>query len=202
MIDLQAYRGIVFDMDGTLLDSMGAHLNAWQQTCEQFGLPFDRPFMYSLGGVPTTETVRLLSEHYQQPLDVPAVARFKEAAYQARDHAPTLIASTLAVFEHYRPSHAIGVGTGAGRHYASQLLAHHGLLERLDTLVTASDVLQGKPHPETFLTVASQMQVAPHQCVVFEDTEIGVQAAGRAGMDCFLVSAGEIQPDVIKAPGN
>ncbi|QPG05820.1 beta-phosphoglucomutase family hydrolase [Salinimonas marina] len=195
-VDLSGYRGIVFDMDGTLLDSMGSHLQAWQQTCEHYGYPFDRAFLHNLGGVPSIATVEILNDKHGLTHAPAEVARYKRDAWMALDHSPTLIEDTMAVFEYYRPTMKIGIGTGADRAQAEKLLAQHGLLARIDALVTSSDVTQGKPHPQTFLNVAKHMGVAPEQCVVFEDTEIGEQAARRAQMDCILVHNGVIQvPD-------
>jgi len=72
------------------------------------------------------------------------------------------------------------------------MLTDTGLLERFETVVTASDVTQGKPHGETFITVAANMGLQTNECVVFEDTEIGRQAAQNAGMDCIMVINGKI----------
>ncbi|NVK54302.1 MAG: beta-phosphoglucomutase family hydrolase [Alteromonadaceae bacterium] len=193
MVDLSAYEGIIFDMDGTLVDSMPAHMEAWRQACEHFGYPFDLDYMNSLGGVPTRQTVVVLNEKYNMDQDPTAVAKYKREAWEAMDLEPVIIPATMAVFEHYRPRMAIGIGTGAERPHAEHLLAAHGLLEIIDSLVTATDVTHGKPHPETFLTVARHMGIEPAKCVVFEDTEIGYQAARDGGMDCIMVKGGEIQ---------
>ncbi|MDC8829671.1 HAD family hydrolase [Alteromonas gilva] len=193
MVDLSVYEGIVFDMDGTLVDSMPAHMEAWRHACEHYGYPFDLEYMNSLGGVPTRQTVVILNEKFGVNHDPSAVAQYKREAWEAMKLEPVLIESTMAVFEHYRPSMAIGIGTGAERSHAEHLLSAHGLLARIDSLVTATDVSNGKPHPETFLTVARQMGIEPDKCVVFEDTDIGYQAARDAGMDCIMVKDGKIQ---------
>lgn len=193
MVDLSAYQGIVFDMDGTLVDSMPAHMEAWRVTCEHYGYPFDLDYMNSLGGVPTQQTVVVLNEKFGMDRNPVEVARFKRETWEDMKLEPVIIPATMAVFEHYRPTMAIGIGTGAERPHAEHLLSAHGLLARIDSLVTATDVTHGKPHPETFLTVAQQMGIEPAKCVVFEDTEIGRQAAIDAGMDCIMVKNGEIQ---------
>ena len=79
------------------------------------------------------------------------------------------------------------MGTGSDRQHAQMVLNEHGLLAQLSALVTADDVTQGKPHPETFVRAAKLMGVAPQHCVVFEDTDMGRKAAVDGGMACFMV---------------
>ncbi|MCH1923866.1 beta-phosphoglucomutase family hydrolase [Shewanella sp. C32] len=193
MIDLSQYRGIIFDMDGTLIDSMGSHQDAWRAVCEEYGYPWDEDYMYSLGGVPTLQTVVVLNEKYGMSHDPVEVAARKKLLWEEGDHTPKVIAETFAVFEHYRPSMKIGVGTGAERAHAVEMLTDTGILPRIDALVTASDVENGKPAPDTFLQVALQLGLQPAECVVFEDTQIGAKAAAAAGMDYVIVKDGKIQ---------
>ncbi|QSX33132.1 beta-phosphoglucomutase family hydrolase [Shewanella avicenniae] len=193
MIDLSRYRGIIFDMDGTLIDSMGSHQEAWRLVSEEYGYPWNEEYMYSLGGVPTLQTVVVLNEKYGMSHNPEEVANRKKQLWENGDHTPKLIADTLAVFEHYRPSMKIGVGTGAERAHAIEMLEATGILPRIDALVTASDVKNGKPAPDTFLDVALQLGLTPAECVVFEDTQIGANAAAAAGMDCVIVKDGKIQ---------
>lgn len=192
MLDLTRYSTIVFDMDGTLIDSMGAHIKAWQLTCEFFGYPFDAAYMHGLGGVPTRQTVVLLNEQFQMDLSPDEVAKKKREHWLSLDDKPSVIEQTCAVLKHYHGTLKMGIGTGAERPHALDLLEKTGLDKFVSTLVTASDVNHGKPHPETFLTVAQLLGSEPSQCVVFEDTQIGFEAATRAGMDCILVNNGQI----------
>ena len=192
MIDLTSFKAIIFDMDGTLVDSMAAHIEAWQHTCEVFGYPFDNDYQYSLGGVPSLATVELMNARYNMSHSPLAVAEFKKKAYEGLNHTPTLIQDTLAVFNHYKTRMPIAVGTGSDRQHAQWVLSEHGILAQLDALVTADDVAHGKPHPETFVKAADSMNIAPHQCVVFEDTDMGKQAAIAGGMTCIMVKNGRI----------
>jgi beta-phosphoglucomutase family hydrolase len=187
MPDLSQYKGIVFDMDGTLIDSMGAHNKAWQQTCEQYGYPFDSEYIHGLGGVPTREIAGLMNAKYGFNHDVDQVTETKRQAFLKLDDSPTVIEDTFIVMKRYQNTLKMGVGTGSDRNNAINVLTETGLLERLETVVTASDVTHGKPHGETFLTVAKNMGLEAKDCVVFEDTEIGRQAAQNAGMDCIMV---------------
>ena len=195
MVDLSRYKGIIFDMDGTLIDSMGSHMKAWEKTCAHFGYPFNLDYMYGLGGVPTMKTAELLNAKYDRQNDPQAVGQFKKDTWLAMDHTPTLIDDTFQIFKANLGSKKIAVGTGAERAGAISLLGHHDLLDKLDALVTSSDVVHGKPAPDTFLKAAETMGVAPEDCVVFEDTKIGHEAATRAGMDCIMVINGKVQAD-------
>lgn len=192
-MNLERYQGIIFDMDGTLVDSMPSHLEAWRLTCEHYGYPFELEYMNSLGGVPTRATVELLNDKFQQSHNASEVAIKKRQIWDQFTLTPPLIPVTYQIFQQYLGKRPIGVGTGAERSHAIDLLSHHQLLDKLDALITATDVSQGKPHPETFITVAEQMGVIPSQCIVFEDTDIGYQAAKRAGMDCVLVKNGQLK---------
>jgi beta-phosphoglucomutase family hydrolase len=192
MPDLSRYKGIVFDMDGTLIDSMGAHGKAWQQTCEQYDYPYDREYMHNLGGVPTRETVELLNQKYALGHDLDEVTETKRQAFLKLEDSPIVIDDTFAVMQRYQDVLKMGIGTGSDRNNAINILTATGLLDRVETVVTACDVKYGKPHGETFITVAKNMGLKPEDCVVFEDTDIGRQAAENAGMDCIMVINGKI----------
>ena len=190
---LAPYDAIIFDMDGTLIDSMPSHLDAWQKTSEQYGFPYDRRWHHSLGGVSTMRTVELINERYQLALDPATVAQTKSQLWHDLYDGPVLIDATYDVFQQCERHKKLAVGTGATRQHAEEQLAFVGLLDRLDTLVSATDVEYGKPHPQTFLTAAARLGVAPERCLVFEDTEIGRQAATAAGMDCVMVVDGQLR---------
>ncbi|WP_293747966.1 beta-phosphoglucomutase family hydrolase [uncultured Paraglaciecola sp.] len=192
MPDLSRYKGIVFDMDGTLIDSMGAHGKAWQQICELYDYPYDSEYMHNLGGVPTRETVELMNEKYGLSHDIDDVTETKRLAFLDLKDSPSIIEDTFQVMQRYQGKLKMGIGTGSDRNNAIKILTATGLLDRVETVVTATDVKQGKPHGETFLTVAKNMGLAAEECVVFEDTEIGRQAAQNAGMDCIMVIKGKI----------
>jgi beta-phosphoglucomutase family hydrolase len=192
MPDLSRYKGIVFDMDGTLIDSMGAHSEAWRQACEKYAYPFDEQYLHNLGGVPTKDIVILLNEKHGLSHNPDAVANTKSLAFLELKDNPTVIDDTFQVMQRYKGKLKMGVGTGSLRNNAIQMLTDTGLLEYLETVVTASDVTHGKPHGETFITVATNMGLQPSECVVFEDTEVGRQAAQNAGMDCIMVINGKI----------
>ncbi|MDP5039535.1 MAG: HAD hydrolase-like protein, partial [Paraglaciecola sp.] len=132
MLDLSRYSAIIFDMDGTLIDSMGAHIQAWRMTCEHFSYPFDGDFMHGLGGVPTRQTVVLLNEKFNLQHSPDDVAAKKREFWLTLDDSPRIIEQTHQVLQHYHGKLKMGIGTGAERAHAVDLLNKTGL----DQLVT------------------------------------------------------------------
>lgn len=189
---LKKYKCFIFDMDGTLIDSMPAHLEAWKNTSAHFGFPFSASWLHSLGGMPSYKIAAEVNRKYQMSLEPSQVSQFKMATFANLPHHGEPIACTLEVFNHFYGKKKLAVGTGSQRESALRLLASANLLDRLDAVVTASDVEKHKPNPDTFLLAAQQLGFAANQCVVFEDTQLGLQAAHAAEMDCMMVEQGKL----------
>ncbi len=179
-------------MDGTLLDTMPAHLAAWQATAERFDFPFCQEWLHSLGGMPSFKIVVEINNLHGLSLDPQTVAKFKMETFAAMELQGEVISCTNIVLEEYLGLKKIAVGTGSQRESAMRLLSHSGLLDKLDVVVTASDVVNHKPFPDTFLTAAEQLGLDASECLVFEDTELGKRAAHAAGMDCVMVDGEEL----------
>jgi len=178
------YDALIFDMDGTLIESGKLHELAWRTALDQFSIPIDARLMQSLAGVPTLSTVEILIDHYQIDLATQAykIAAAKEQyinQHKTRHLRPTKLAN---VAQHYYGKKPMAVGTGANLYEAKLMLESCGIVSLFDHIVAADHVDNHKPAPDTFLLAAELMNVEPASCLVFEDSPLGIQAAKKAGM--------------------
>ena len=190
--DLSKYAGIIFDLDGTLINSMGAHDSAWQETAKAFNIPLDPSWVHQLGGMPSRKVALEIVERYGLQLDPLRLSQDKVSRYEASAGQADLNPEIYQILKNNVGLKKLAIGTGGQRKHALVSLGSHDILRLIDTLVTSDDVTHHKPNPDTFLLAAARIGLAAEQCVVFEDTHIGQQAAHAAGMDCFRVVAGEV----------
>ncbi|MGR5068094.1 MULTISPECIES: HAD family hydrolase [Vibrio] len=190
--NLDKYQAIIFDLDGTLINSMVAHAAAWEQTCNKFNIPYDKEWLDDLGGMPSRKVALEIIRRYALTIDPIAVTKDKIANFEAIENKGNIIPQIYNLLKEYQRSKKIGIGTGAQYRHAKEILDATDIQSRIEALVTSDDVENHKPNPDTFLRVAEKLNTDTEKCVVFEDTTIGRQAANRAGMDCYLVKHGEI----------
>lgn len=184
-----SFDGLVFDCDGTLADTMPLHFIAWNKTLERYGVEFNEDRFYAMAGQPTPKIIRTLLTEQGIDADVATIAQEKEDAFLVELPNVQPIEPVVAIARHFRPSKPMGVGSGSSHAVVLQVLNHIGLPDFFDAIVGAEDTEKHKPEPDVFLEVARQINVAPSGCQVFEDADLGVEAAKRAGMACFDVRA-------------
>jgi HAD superfamily hydrolase (TIGR01509 family) len=176
------FRAYLFDCDGTIVDSMPLHYVAWKTTLAEYGCSFDEDLFYSWGGKPVDEIISTLNLMQSLNMPVEEVGVRKERLYF--DLLPKLKA-IAEVVEHIDAQHGripFAVVSGGRRNSVVQSLTAVQLLDRFDTIVGAEDYERSKPAPDAFLLGAERLGVAPADCLVFEDTDLGIQAATAAGM--------------------
>ena len=177
----------IFDLDGTLADTMPVHFRAWCDVGARFGvaLPIER--FYALGGVPTLTIARTLVEEQGLALDPAHLTAEKEAAFLARFHEIGPIEVVVAIAREHAARAPVAIATGGRRAIAERTLAKVGLTELFAVVVAAEDTARHKPEPDVFLEAARRLGAAPADCAVYEDTELGLEAARRAGMTAIDV---------------
>lgn len=179
----QHYDGLVFDMDGTLADTMPTHFIAWTQTLNKYGIVFPEDRFYGLGGVPAPVIVAMLAEEQSVSVNPDAIAHEKEELFLNLLTKVMPILPVKAVAEFYRGKLPMAIATGSPRWVAEIILKNLGMWDWFETVVGADDIEHPKPAPDVYLEAARRLNVDPKKCFAFEDTKLGMQSARDAGME-------------------
>lgn len=186
------FAGYIFDLDGTLVDTMPLHYTAWEAALRRAGLKgkLDEELFYELGGVPSRKVAALLGKRHGLEVDPVAVYRDKEETFMSSLEKLALIAPVVEFARKMtREDKPVAIASGGTRDVVTSTLTKTGLAPLFQTVVTADDVEHGKPAPDMFLLAAERMGVAPAKCLVFEDGQPGIRAAEAAGMKWVFVSS-------------
>lgn len=175
-------KGLIFDLDGTLADTMPIHYLAWKNAAASYGIDFTAELFMQLAGIPLYPTVEKLNQIFGKNIDPKEMGDIKEAEFETNMHLTPEIKIVTDLVREYHGKIPMAVGTGGSRRLSLKTLDIIGLQGYFDILITSEDVANFKPHPETFLKCAELMGVAPSDCEVFEDGLLGMQAARTAGM--------------------
>lgn len=185
------FAGYIFDLDGTLINTMPLHYRAWDGAMRQHGLreALNEDFFYSLGGMPTVRVAELIGAHYRLAIDPLKVEHTKEALFLTMLDAVEHIAPVVEFARKVAKTHPVAIATGGQPEIALPALKAAGLDGLFRIVVTPSDVGpgRGKPEPDMFLLAAKKMGVPANRCLVFEDAEPGIRAALAAGMKVVRV---------------
>lgn len=187
------FDGYVFDLDGTLIDTMPLHFIAWSEAMKRAGLPvpLSEDLFYSLGGVPTRRVAELFGEHYKLPINADSVSHVKELLYLERIDQVERIEAVVAFARNAAKTKPVAIATGGQPEIALPALKAAGLDDIFKVVITPNDVPpgRGKPEPDMFVLAAQRIGVDPKKCLAFEDAEPGIQAALAAGMKVVRVAS-------------
>lgn len=184
-------RALVFDVDGTLADTMHHHYEAWREVIRHYGVELGEDLFVELAGQPSPAVARVISERYGLELDPQRVAAAKEEAYIHHVDSIEPIEPVAVLARSAHGKLPMGLATGERRAISERVVRATGLSDLFDAFVTADDVTHHKPHPETFLRCAELLGVDPAYCQVFEDSVSGMEAGRAAGMIVTDVTTGE-----------
>lgn len=183
------YEAVIFDCDGTLVDSMPAHFEAWCEALSIHGAGgiLKEDVFFAMGGRPTRDIVVDLNDEYNLRLDPVAVAFAKREAFLKRIQHITLIDEIADFAASLRGKMPLAVASGGSRMVVEKTLRAAGVSDWFDEVVTADDVKEGKPAPDIFLHAARLLGVVPSRCLALDDAPAGILAAQRAGMQVIAV---------------
>ena len=181
------FEAYIFDCDGTLADTMPLHYKAWLEALGGNAGKFAEAFFYELGGIPTVKIVEMLNERWGTSMPPEETARIKEELYLKMIPEILPIQPVVELMMKYHGVHPMAVASGGHTRVVLQTLNALGIADKFDAIVGAEDYVHGKPAPDPFLEAARRLGVPPAKCIVFEDSQIGIDAAKAAGMAWVLV---------------
>jgi len=188
VIPERAFAAFIFDCDGTLADTMPLHFRAWRRILAENGMPMSEEFFYELGGKPTRRIFELLRDEYGLKLaDLDHAVLLKERYFVDLIHEVKPIEPVLQIARDWHGRAPLAVVSNGMRQYVELTLTAIGARDLFNTVVCVEDTARAKPFPDPFLEAARRLGVSPDECLVFEDSPLGVEAATAAGMQCVLV---------------
>jgi beta-phosphoglucomutase-like phosphatase (HAD superfamily) len=177
-------KGLIFDLDGTLADSMPLHFLGWKKACERFGASIDQAFLKYHTGSPGWAIAEAIIKNCKLNGNVTPeqIMKVKLEEFFMNQHLIKPIEPVAEIARKYYGIIPMAVGTGGHREAVEKTLEIIGMKDYFEIVVTANDVTKHKPHPETFIKCAELMGIEPEYIEVFEDGDLGIEAALKAGM--------------------
>ncbi|MGY8824342.1 MAG: HAD family hydrolase [Candidatus Latescibacterota bacterium] len=177
------YRGLIFDCDGTLVDSMPLHYHAWTTVLNRHGLQFSEQQFYAWAGLPIAGIIKRLSGEQNLQVDVQQVADERDHYFHSLPCEQLRpVRAVVEIARHYHEQYPLAVATGSTQDSARASLEAIDILSLFDAIVSSQEVEQPKPAPDVFLLAAKRIGIPPNECVAFEDGDAGMQSAQKAGM--------------------
>ncbi|MFY0651015.1 MAG: HAD family phosphatase [Cyclobacteriaceae bacterium] len=182
-------KGLIFDLDGTLLDSMPMHHDSYNYALEPWGVFYPLEEFYSRAGMPNKVTMSLIEKDYNiENFDLSTALQRRRDFVDNNLDKIKIIEPVYDIMKEFHGKVPMAIGTGSSRKTVNELMSLFPVFEFSDVIVTATEVTNGKPHPETFLKCAEMIGVEPKDCVVYEDGIFGIESAIAAGMEVVDVT--------------
>lgn len=181
---------VLFDLDGSLVDSMGIWKEIDVEYLGRYHIPLPEGLQGEIEGMSFSETACYFKERFCIPEDVDQIKEdWNRMAWDKYTHQVPLKDGAREFVEYCRENGIrLGIATSNSRQLVENVMSVHGILDYFDTIVTGCDVEKGKPAPDVYLEAARQCRVAPERCLVFEDIIPGIMAGKAAGMKVCAVA--------------
>ena len=193
----------IFDMDGTLVDNMPFHIDAWVQMMAENGVAIERDwFLRETAGNTNAMILRRFLNEKMEDEEIERLGEYKEELYRGVYRGKVNPLNGLHAFleDARKQGIKLGVATSATPDNIDFVLSEIGLRDSFNAVVGAVDITHGKPDPEIFLVSAQRLGVAPENCLVFEDAPAGIEAARRAGMRSAVLLTSLAKSEVAEMP--
>ena len=175
-------KALIFDCDGTLADTMPFHMEAWKEAFAKFGETCPEKFLEPLKGMKEETIVDLFNERYKRQVNSRKLVEEKHKLFLGKLHQVKPVEPVVNIVNTYKNKLPMAIVSGGTRENILLTLHVIDLEGVFDTILTADDNIKPKPAPDIFVEAAWQLKVNPRDCLVFEDGDIGLQAARDAGM--------------------
>ena len=195
LIPASDIKGLIFDLDGTLADTMPLHIDAWRATGKLYGVEITAQMVEERAGTPTIQVIQQLNKLYNWDINPSSFREKKNVVYLdlKKKHGKVQpVQRVVDVARSYRGKLPMAIGTGSIRYNASLAVQDLAIGDWFEAMYTADDVDHPKPHPETFIKCAEHIKVEPKDCMVYEDGPPGITAALAAGMTVVNVDTFEL----------
>ena len=196
-------KAILFDLDGTLIDSEHFYFDCWNEILAEWGaaLTFD-DWVDNYAGTTLRVNAKKLADKYgiTMPLDELIDKREKLTIQRFRTTDVALMPYALDIIEFFAVKGLVmAIATSSLRKDVEAIFERNGLAHYFKLIITRSDIINGKPHPESYLTCCEQLGLAKNECIVFEDTINGLTAAKAAGLVCYAVQSNTTEHSKLQA---
>lgn len=175
-------KALIFDLDGTLSDSLPVHIASWHAVCKKLNCIFDERIVVEMTGMPTISFAERIKKEQNLSINAEEIVSMKQQEFWKNINNIKPHGEVIELMKNAHGKIPMAIGTGASRTSAMLQMKELMIDDLFDVIVTADDVDRHKPEPETFLKCAELLNVEPQYCQVFEDGELGMQAAQSAGM--------------------
>ncbi|MEO6761292.1 MAG: HAD family phosphatase [Candidatus Saccharimonadales bacterium] len=184
-------KAVIYDVDGTLIDTEPLHVKAWSQALEYIGASLDslsNEFLSTMAGKKPAAIAEGMVDKLDLKVTEDELLTTKTACFLKLVETPEVMPGAIDSIRRFKATgYRLAIGTSHDRPFVDSMIIKLGLNDIFDVIVTADEVSKGKPDPETYLAAAIRLEIKPEECLVFEDARSGVESAKASGAFCIAI---------------